>query len=206
MKIVIDDITFDVIITKKRIKNIYFRMKEDLTIYVSCSYLCSDKYIEKLLLDNKKDLIKMYNNMIKKFVESKEIYYLGSKLNYEYRSKVKIDENIAYGPSLEKINEYLEKNSINIFKERLNRLRIMFDNLPDFKLKTRNMKTRWGVCNRSSMTVTLNTLLIHKDVTLIDYVIIHELCHFKHMNHSTSFWKEVEKYYPYYKLARERLK
>ena len=68
------------------------------------------------------------------------------------------------------------------------------------------MKTRWGVCNKSSMTVTLNTTLIHKAVPLIDYVIIQELCHFKHMDHSPSFWKEVEKYYPYYKLARERLK
>lgn len=206
MNIVIDGIEFEVVITKKRIKNIYFRIKEDLKIYVSCSHLCSNKYIEKLLLDNSKELIKMYNNMSKKFIESKEIYYLGNKLNYEYSSKVKIDENNAYGPSLEKINQYLEKNSIKIFEERLNRLKIMFDSLPNFKLKTRCMKTRWGVCNRSSMTVTLNTLLIHKDVTLIDYVIIHELCHFKHMNHSKHFWKEVEKYYPYYKLARERLK
>lgn len=206
MKIEIDGILFDVVITKKRIKNIYFRIKEDLKIYVSCSYLCSDKYIEKLLIANTKDILKMYNNMSKKFKESKEIYYLGNKLNYEYSKKVKIDEDYAYGPSLEKINEYLEKNSIKIFEERLHRLKGMFNNLPEFKLRTRTMKTRWGVCNKKSMSVTLNTLLIHKDVTLIDYVIIHELCHFKYMNHSNSFWKEVEKYYPYYKLARERLK
>ena len=206
MKILLDDITFDVVITKKKIKNIYFRIKEDLKIYVNCNYLCSEKYIEKLLLDNKEDLLKMYNDMSKKFIESKDIYYLGNKLNYEYATKVKIDENNAYGPNIEKINEYLEKNSINIFNERLNRLKIMFNNLPNFKLKVRNMKTRWGVCNKSSMSITLNTTLIHKDVTLIDYVIIHELCHFKYMNHSVSFWKEVEKYYPYYKLARERLK
>ena len=206
MKILLDDILFEVIITRKKIKNIYFRIKEDLKIYVSCNYLCSNNYIEKLLINNSKELIKMYNNMSKKFIESKEIYYLGNKLNYEYSTKVRIDENNAYGPSLEKINEYLEKGSIKIFENRLNRLKIMFDNLPNFKLKTRSMKTRWGVCNRRSMTVTLNTLLIHKDVTLIHYVIIHEMCHFKHMNHSSSFWNEVEKYYPYYKLARERLK
>ena len=83
---------------------------------------------------------------------------------------------------------------------------LLFEDLPKFKLRIRRMKTRWGVCNKSSMTVTLNTELIHKDVTLIDYVIIHELCHFKYMNHSESFWTEVEKYYPYYKLARKRLK
>ena len=206
MKIELDDITFDVIITRKKIKNIYFRIKEDLKIYVSCNSLCSNKYIEKLLIENSGDLIKMYNTMSKKFIESKEIYYLGNKLNYEYASRVRIDENNAYGPSIEKINEYIEKNSIKIFNERLNRLRIMFDKLPNFTLKVRKMKTKWGVCNKRSMTVTLNTLLIHKDVTLIDYVIIHELCHFKYMNHSELFWKEVEKYYPYYKLARKRLR
>lgn len=206
MKIELNGIIFDVIIIRKRIKNIYFRIKEDLKIYVSCSYLCTDSYIEKLLLKNEKDLIKMYNNMKSKSIEKDKIYYLGEELNFIESKKVKIEDNFAYGPSIEKINEYLEKNSLKFFESRLNNLMIQFNNLPKFRLRTRKMKTRWGVCNKSSMTVTLNTDLIHKDVTLIDYVIIHELCHFKHMNHSNSFWKEVEKYYPYYKLARKRLK
>ena len=81
----------------------------------------------------------------------------------------------------------------------------MFDDLPKFTLRVRKMKTRWGVCNKSSMTVTLNTELITKDVNLIDYVIVHELCHFKHMDHSPAFWNEVYKYYPYYKQARKEL-
>ena len=68
------------------------------------------------------------------------------------------------------------------------------------------MTTRWGVCNIKSMTVTLNFELIKKDVSLIDYVIIHELCHFKYMNHSNDFWREVEKYYPYHKMARKMLR
>lgn len=206
MKIVIDDILFDVVITRKKIKNIYFRIKEDLKLYVSCNYLCSNSYIEKLLISNKKDILKMYNNMKSKVSTKKEIYYLGDKLEFIESKDIKIDEDFAYGPSIDIINEYLEKNSIKVFDERLNRLKVMFNDLPEFRLRIRNMKTRWGVCNKSSMTVTLNTELIHKDITLIDYVIIHELCHFKHMNHSMSFWREVEKYYPYYKLARKRLK
>lgn len=206
MNIELDGILFDVVINRKKIKNIYFRIKEDFKIYVSCNYLCTNNYIEKLLNDNKKDIIKMYNSMQSKVNQKDEIYYLGEKLEYIKSNKVKIDEYYAYGPSIEIINEYLEKNSINIFNERLESLKIMFNDLPNFKLRIRRMKTRWGVCNKSSMTVTLNTELIHKDVTLIDYVIIHELCHFKHMNHSERFWKEVEKYYPYYKLARKRLK
>ncbi|MBQ3020870.1 MAG: DUF45 domain-containing protein [Bacilli bacterium] len=206
MKINIDGIFFDVIITRKRIKNIYFRIKEDLNIYVSCNNLYTNKYIEDLLLKNKKDILKMYNNMRLKTNDKKEIYYLGDKLEFIESKKIKIDTEYAYGPNIESINEYLEKNSLKFFETRLNRLMIQFNDLPKFRLRTRRMKTRWGVCNKSSMTVTLNTELIHKDVTLIDYVIIHELCHFKHMNHSELFWREVERYYPYYKLARKRLK
>ena len=205
MKIEIDGILFDVIITRKKIKNIYFRIKEDLKIYVNCNYLCTNNYIEKLLLQNKKDLLKMYKSMESKMDKNEEIYYLGEEIKFIESNKINIQDGIAYGPSINIINEYLEKNSLIIFESRLNKLRIMFKDLPEFRLRIRKMKTRWGVCNKSSMTVTLNTDLIHKDVSLIDYVIIHELCHFKYMDHSKSFWKEVEKYYPYYKLAKKRL-
>lgn len=206
MKIEVNGILIDVVITRKKIKNIYFRVKEDLKLYVSCHPICSNQYIENLLYDNKSDILRMYNKMKEKYEDNTKIYYLGNEMNFVYSNKIKIDEDTIYGPSIETINDYLEKNSLNLFQERLDRIRILFNNLPNFRLRTRKMKTRWGVCNKSSMTVTLNTTLIHKDVTLIDYVIIHELCHFKHMDHSPSFWKEVEKYYPYYKLARERLK
>ena len=67
------------------------------------------------------------------------------------------------------------------------------------------MKTKWGVCNISSMTVTLNVTLITKREDLIDYVIIHELSHFKYMNHSAAFWDEVGRHYPDYKRARKEL-
>ena len=206
MKYMFDDINLDVVIERKKIKNIYFRIKEDLKLYISCGYLCSDKYIEKLLNDNKNSIIRMYNNMLNKVSIKNNIYYLGSKMNYIYSDKVYIDGLNIYGPSIEVINDYLEKNCLDIFKNRLDRLLIQFEDLPKFRLRIRHMKTRWGVCNRSSMTVTLNTELIHKDVSLIDYVIVHELCHFKYMDHSKNFWMEVEKYYPYYKLARKRLK
>ena len=68
------------------------------------------------------------------------------------------------------------------------------------------MKTRWGVCNRRDNVITLNTELLKKDIDLIDYVIIHELCHFYEANHSKKFWDLVSIYYPDYKNARKRLK
>lgn len=203
MKFIYRNYEVDVIIYRKKIKNLYVRVK-DGTIKVSANTYTSDRYIKDLLERERPNIEKMLEK--EKLKPTDRIFYLGDEYKYKYNEKIVLDDGCYEGPNIDIINEHLEKNSKNLFVERLESLKKMFNDLPDFKLKTRKMKTRWGVCNKKSMTITLNTELIHKDISLIDYVIIHELCHFKHMDHSKQFWLEVEKYYPYYKLARERLK
>ncbi len=206
MKIYLDDYEIEVIIVRKEIKNIYFRITDDLKLCVSCNNKCSTMYIKNLILSNKKSILKMYEKVRSKDNLESEVYFLGNAMSYIANKNIIIENDTVYGPSIDEVNHYLEKNSLDIFKKRLDSIIPLFQDLPNFELKVRKMKTRWGVCNQSSMTITLNSLLIHKDVTLIDYVIIHELCHFKYMDHSKNFWNEVKKYYPYYKLARKRLK
>ena len=82
MKIEVNGILIDVVITRKKIKNIYFRVKEDLKLYVSCHPICTDKYIENLLYDNISDILRMYNKMKEKYEETNKIYYLGNEMNY----------------------------------------------------------------------------------------------------------------------------
>ena len=195
----------DVEINRKNIKNLYVRVRNG-KIVVNANTYTSDKYIRNLLERERTNIEKLLEKEENRLQPKDKIYYLGEEYKYNYSDKINIDENSYAGPSIDVINEYLEKNSLNIFETRLNHLKNNVIDLPDFKLKTRKMKTRWGVCNKKNMAITLNTELIHKDVSLIDYVIIHELCHFKYMDHSKFFWNEVKKYYPYYKLARERLK
>ena len=73
------------------------------------------------------------------------------------------------------------------------------------KIVIMNNKRRWGACTLDGV-IKFNYRLILLPHKCIDYVIIHELCHFKVMNHSSEFWREVEKYYPYHKLARRMLR
>ena len=73
------------------------------------------------------------------------------------------------------------------------------------KITVRNQKTRWGSCS-SKGNLNFNCLLMLAPPEVLDYVVVHELCHRKQMNHSKAFWLEVEKVLPDYKEARKWLK
>lgn len=69
----------------------------------------------------------------------------------------------------------------------------------------RQQKTRWGSCS-STLTLSFNWRLVHYPTHIIDYVIIHELSHIIHMNHSDKFWALVGKYDPEHRQHRNWLK
>lgn len=199
----------NVILNKKKIKNIYFRIDDDLNLVINLNKNISQNNLDKIIRENEQAILNMYLNAKKVYDIKKEYYlYLGN------RYKIKIDENkkdielfndYVITPSIDALNKFTIKKCGEVLEERVKNIKIMFDDLPEFTLRIRKMKTRWGVCNFTKQIITLNSELITKDISLIDYVIIHELCHFKHQNHSPLFWQEVEKYYPYYKKARKML-
>ncbi len=73
------------------------------------------------------------------------------------------------------------------------------------RITIRKQKSRWGSCS-SKGNLNFNCLLMLAPSEVIDYVIVHELCHRKEMNHSKAFWNEVERVIPDYKELRKWLR
>ena len=69
----------------------------------------------------------------------------------------------------------------------------------------RDQKTRWGSCS-STGTLSFNYRLIFAPPRILDYVVVHELCHLTHMNHSKDFWNMVASVMPEYKVHRKWLR
>ena len=205
----VDGQKLEVIITKKNNKNTYIRIKGDMKIYVTTNYFTTKSQIKKLLNDNYSALVKMLNrvNSIKEKEES--FYYLGSKYDVIFMKvdKVEFINHKIYVTNLDMLNKWLKKQTKEIFEEHLNSLYNLFEeDIPYPKIKIRSMKTRWGVCNKKDISVTLNLELIRKDVKYLDYVIVHELSHLVYFNHSADFWALVGKYCKNYKQIRKEMK
>lgn len=201
--------SIEVEVIRKNNKNIYFRVKDDLKLYVTCPIYLSANSILKMIEENEEDILKMYDKAFLKSKEDELFWYLGKKYFIvidQDKENVTFDEENVYTPSTQELENFYNQEVRRVFTEEVNIAKKCFNNLPEFTLKFRKMISRWGVCNRSKNTVTLNTELLKKDITLLDYVIIHELCHFFEGNHGPKFWHLVSLAYPNYKEARKKLR
>ena len=212
MKYVIDDIEYNVIIEKKNNKNIYIRIKEDLSIYVTVNYFCTKRQVIDVLDKNIESIKKMIEKQKTKLEKNDFFFYLGKKydiINVPVIDSIDIDNvnNIIYYKNKKQLDNWYKGEIIKIFTERFNYCFSLFqESNKKPSLKLRSMKTRWGVYNRVNHSVTLNTHLIEYDIEKLDYVIYHELSHIIHFNHSEHFWNLVSKYCPNYKRIRKELK
>lgn len=209
MKVCINGEEYNVIIDRKNNKNTYLRVKEDLSLYVTTNYFVNDKAIEKFILDNEKQIIKMIN-LVKAKQEKEEYFYLlGKKYNIVYCSIFKepnIDENRIFVKNKSTLDKFTRKYAESIFNERLKICYNLFEeDIVYPKLVIKKMKRKWGYNKKSEDLIALNLDLIKYDINEIDYVIIHELCHFVHFNHSKEFWNLVSKYKKDYKSCRKVL-
>lgn len=210
MKFLLDGIEYDVVIEKKNNKNLYIRVKDDMKIHVSCNYFTTKNEINRILEENINSIRKMIEHIKKKKDDDNRFFYLGKMYDIIIDSniqKVYLDKNNIYTKDINMLNKWYKEETIRVFDERYVYVFNHFhEQIKSPILKIRTMKTRYGVYNRKNHTITLNSKLIEFDIDKIDYVIIHELSHIIHFNHSKNFWNLVEKYCPNYKKIRKEMR
>ena len=212
MEYEIDGNIYQVIIVKKRNKNTYIRVKEDMNIYVTTNYLTSKSYIRKLLDENVNYLKKMLDGMCKKNEKKEMFFYLGQPYDIIIVSTIKnidIDNinKIIYVKDNKMLNRWLNNIIRELFYNRFINICNYFEEINVVpSLNIRKMKSRWGVYNKLRHRVTLNSELIKYNIECLDYVIVHELSHVIHFDHSKEFWNLVSKYCKDYKNIRKQLK
>ena len=139
------------------------------------------------------------NFLIKKYLDSSRAQ-IKSKLNLK-------------DPSTQKARDQKKKILMKKAKEylpyRLEYLAKLYGYKYD-NFRVSHASTRWGSCTRhgrdGTTTISLNIGLMNVPEILRDYVIIHELAHLNHMDHSKAFWAEVESHDKSYKYHRQKLK
>lgn len=208
MKYKIDGIEYSVEVIRKNNKNTYIRIKNDV-IEVSTNYWTTKKQILAILGQNESSIRKMLTKCQQKKEKQEKFTYLGKCYDIIIMptDEVEIVNHTIYTTSEEQLQKWYRLQMQKIFEAYYQICYQKFEEkIPYYRLRIRKMKTRWGVCNRKSKTITLNSELLHYDINAIVYVIIHELSHLIHFNHSKEFWKTVEKYCPNYKEMKKLLK
>ncbi len=107
-----------------------------------------------------------------------------------------------------RIKTYIEKWYIQEAYKRLEEKVIRYSEIirvSPREMKVRNYKTRWGSCDKKGR-LTFNFHLIKAPHSIVDYVVVHELCHMLQPNHSKFFWNEVAKYDHLFKEHKKWLK
>jgi predicted metal-dependent hydrolase len=120
------------------------------------------------------------------------------------RVSSRLTEPLARAGQVKKLLEtYFKHQAEQLILERLKFLSRQTSLIPK-KVTIRQYRARWGSCNNRG-DLSFNYLLMMSPLHVIDYVIVHELCHLVHLNHSKDFWQLVKEHCPNFKTAKQWL-
>lgn len=147
-----------------------------------------------------------------KYHEGEKIYYLGELYVLKVGQSNQIEKaeyperQITVG-SLSQLDKWYRREAEQVFGEIMEEqfIKVTDENLFFPQWTIRKMKKRWGSCSYSKQKILLNKDMIKIEREYIEYVVLHEICHLKHPNHSRSFYQMLEKYMPDWKERKKEM-
>lgn len=121
------------------------------------------------------------------------------------RNQKKLSDKVLLAKAVKKhIEKYLKQQAEELIPQKVATY-AQLTSLKPVSIKIRQYRSRWGSCN-SRGELSFNYLLMMLPISVINYVVIHELCHLQHLNHSKEFWQLVAKHFPNYIEAKQWIK
>ena len=190
-------------------KTICICVSSENEVTVRCPMKISDKKIDEFVKSKREWLLKvLYTNELKlseneSITQYKEIFVTGVKLPLIIGMQNELTASAVYVKDLKEVkNLFISVFGSNFirFVESVSLQCNLFVNKIDIK----SYKRRWGCCDRNGK-ITFNYMIFMLPQSLQRYVVVHELCHTAFFNHSSEFWKLVERFEPEYKKLRKQL-
>jgi len=213
---------------RKNVKNINLRLNGEGKITVSCSNLVSVFEIDNFVLKNAPKIIsfKEKQNQRKSeshfagFGDGEHFYIFGEKKEIinipstKYKAYILNKNLILEAPAdgeLSKKKKSIDLLLKDICSAKVYDIIVQFseimekENIPYPQITFRKMKTRWGSCFSSGNKICINTLLACSPICCLEAVVLHELVHFVHPNHSSDFYNCLYRYMPDYRIRKKQL-
>lgn len=213
-------------VTKKSIKKMYLRVKEDGRVLVSVPQRVGMGEADLFVQRNSRFVSESLERLQERGAKRQHSYETGDTF-YLLGQTITLDVRIGAGtkgtlspegvltvtvpePDLveEQVNQFFFDQCQEYFPPLLAEYQEKYRPLqiPESGLKIRTMKSQWGSCNRRNNVITLNTRLIHLPYPCVEYVVIHEFAHYIHGNHSQDFYQVVAQFCPAWKERRQEMK
>lgn len=172
---------YNVEVRRSKRKSAAIKITADMQIVVYVPLYVSDNEIERMVISKSKWIDEHMLKVQSRIDERSKL----EKITFE-QVKELADQAVEYIPK--RVKYYAEK-----------------ENFVYNKITIKNLVSRWGSCSTKG-NLNFNCLLMLTPDYVIDYIVVHELCHLREMNHSEKFWAEVEKIMPDYQRAELWLK
>lgn len=217
------------LLEQKQVKNINLRIHKDCMVYVSANpdvpaekvddfvvskgaYICSSQ--------RKFREMAQYAPQPKQYVSGETVYLLGRGVRLKVEKNLQdtissdgvylylsVKDTEDFTKKQRMVTHYLDEQCRTIFAEIISEIYPVFQkygvSMPT--LRIRDMETRWGSCLAKKGVITLNKRLLEAPRNCIEYVVMHEFCHFIHPNHSKHFYSFLAMLMPDWKERKRAL-
>ncbi|MBE5816975.1 MAG: M48 family metallopeptidase [Clostridiales bacterium] len=212
---------------RKNVKNINLHIKSDGTIWVSAPFFTTAENIESFIINNSHriltavDKVGSYmalNTVARSFEDKSEITLLGEPYTLSVKTEgynsVRAENGVIYVtlknestlPSVI-VGHFLDKALLSFVAKKLDETERKFFLLGVERpaVRLRRMKSCWGTCHVQKQVIMLNKSLRYYPEECVEYVLLHEMCHFVHPNHSQSFKTLLSDFLPDWEERKARL-